>query len=445
MNTPALLNDPKSALGRSQPLSIQPNPRRAEATPSPLFDVEAVRADFPALHQETRPGVRLAYLDSAATALKPRAVIESMCGYCTAYPGNVHRGLHALSERATAAFEGARETIARFLGAPSSSQVVFTRGTTDAINLVSQSWGRVNLRPGDVIALSVLEHHSNLVPWQLAAKATGAELMYADVTDEGTIDLDSLDRVLATGRVKMVALTGMSNVLGTITPVAEIVRRAHDVGSLVLVDAAQSAPHGPTDVAALGADFLAFSGHKLFGPTGVGVLYGRADLLDAMPPVQGGGSMVLKVGLHESSWTEVPGKFEAGTPPIAEAIGLGAAVSYLEKLDWTAIHAHEAALTEHAHQVLGAVPGVTIHGPGPDQKGPILGFSVDLVHPHDLAQLVDREGVAIRAGHHCAMPLHSRFGLTATARASMAFYNTIDEVERRAAAIPRARAVFGGR
>jgi cysteine desulfurase/selenocysteine lyase len=444
MNTPALLNDPKTAPGRSQPVSIQPNPKRTAGSRSG-FDVETVRADFLAIHQETRPGVPLAYLDSAATALKPRQVIESMCGYCTAYPGNVHRGLHALSERATAAFEGARETIARFLGAESSSQIVFTRGTTDAINLVAHSWGRTNLKAGDVIALSVLEHHSNLVPWQLAAKATGAELMYADVTDDGLIDLESLDRILATGRVKMVALTGMSNVLGTVTPVAEIARKAHDAGSLILIDAAQSAPHGPTDVVALGADFLAFSGHKLFGPTGVGALYGRAELLDAMPPVQGGGSMVLKVGLYESSWTEVPWKFEAGTPPIAEAIGLGAAVSYMEKRDWAAIHAHEQTLTRHAHEVLGAVPGVTIHGPAPAHKGPIVGFTVDVVHPHDLAQLVDREGVAIRAGHHCAMPLHQRFGLTATARASMAFYNTTDEIDRLAGAISRAREVFGGR
>jgi cysteine desulfurase/selenocysteine lyase len=407
------------------------------------FDPATVRGDFPPLTVDVRPGVPLTYLDSAATALKPRPVLEALAAYTGEYPANVHRGLHALSERATEAFEGARERVARFLGAGESEEVVFTSGTTASINVVAQSWGRANLKPGDEVLLSALEHHSNLVPWQLAAAATGAKLVFADVRDDGTLDVDSVRRLLRSGRVKMLPVTGMSNVTGAAPPLGELARLAHEHGALVLVDAAQSLPHGPCDVRALGVDFLAFSGHKLCGPTGVGVLWGRRPLLEAMPPVFGGGSMVLRVGLRDADWNEVPWKFEAGTPPIAEAIALGAAVDYLAGLDWPAIHRHERALAERAHARLRELPGIRIVGPEPARKGGIVSFTSEGVHPHDLAQLADREGVAIRAGHHCAMPLHERFGLTATARASFLFYNTLEEADRLAHAIGSAQRLFG--
>lgn len=407
------------------------------------FDVDAIRDDFPALDQEIGPGVPLVYLDSAATALKPWAVIRAVEAYNADYPANVHRGLHTLSEKATEAYEGAREQVAAFLGGVDSSEVVFTSGTTASINLVALSWGRTHLGPGDEIVLSVLEHHSNLVPWQLLAQAVGATLAYVDLTPEGLLDLGSLDRALARGRARLVAITAMSNVLGTRPPVAEIARRAHAAGALVVVDAAQGLPHqGPGKVSELGADFLAFSGHKLFGPTGVGVLWARRELLEAMPPVFGGGSMVTRVGACESEWNDVPWKFEAGTPPIAGAIGLGAAVDYLSGLDWAAARRHERALTARAHDALGSLEGVRVHGPAPEQKGGIVGFTVEGVHPHDLAQLVDRRGVAIRAGHHCAMPLHQHLDLSATARASFAVYNTLEEIDLLAEAIVEAQRRF---
>jgi cysteine desulfurase/selenocysteine lyase len=407
------------------------------------FDPETIRADFPPLSREVRPGVPLTYLDSAATALKPRVVLDALAAYNGEYPANVHRGLHALSERATEAFEGAREGVARFLNAPESEEVVFTRGTTESINLVALAWGRANLKPGDEILLSAQEHHSNLVPWQLAAKATGATLVFADVRDDGTLDVDSARRLLKSGRVKMLPVTGMSNVTGAIPPVAELARLAHEHGSLILVDAAQSLPHGPADVRALDVDFLAFSGHKLCGPTGVGVLWGKRPLLEAMPPLFGGGSMVLRVGLTDADWNDVPWKFEAGTPPIAEAIALGAALDYLAPLDWPAIRRHERALAERAHARLRELPGIRIVGPEPARKGGIVSFTSEGVHPHDLAQLADREGVAIRAGHHCAMPLHERLGLTATARASFLLYNTPEDADRLAHAIASAQRLFG--
>ncbi|MFO0910514.1 MAG: SufS family cysteine desulfurase [Isosphaeraceae bacterium] len=401
----------------------------------------AAALDFPPLGQELRPGVRLAYLDSAATALKPRPVIDAVRGYMEEYPANVHRGLHELSERASEAYEQARETVAAFLGAADSSEIVFTRGTTESINLVAQSWGRANLQPGDEILVTLLEHHSNLVPWQMVARETGATVQFAAITDDGLVDEDDFHQKLS-ARTKLVALTGMSNVLGTIPPVKRLVDAAKAVGALVMLDGAQSVPHGFTNVRALGVDFLALSAHKLYGPTGAGALYGRRKLLKAMPPWMGGGGMILRVGVKGPEWNEIPWKFEAGTPPIAEVIGFGAAVEYFQQFDVDTLVAHERALTAEAHRQLEALPGVTILGPGVDQKGGIVGFTVDTVHPHDLAQLLDRDGVAIRAGHHCAMPLHERLGVSASARASFGLYNTMDDVAALARSVERAIELF---
>jgi cysteine desulfurase/selenocysteine lyase len=405
------------------------------------FEPESVRRDFPALHQEVRPGVPLVYLDSAATSLKPWPVIRAVEEYMVDYPASVHRGLHSLSERATEEFESARRRVAWFLGAEDPAEVVFTRGTTESINLVAQGWGRAYLKPGDEIVLSVLEHHSNLVPWQMLARERGVVLKFAEVTDSGRLDFASFARLMSP-RVRLVAVTGMSNVLGTLTPLREIAELAHLRRALVLVDGAQYVPHRPVDVADLGIDFLAFSGHKLLGPTGIGVLYGRRELLEAMPPVMGGGGMVLRVDRSGAEWNEVPWKFEPGTPPIAEAIGLGAVVDYLARFDRMALMAHERRLTEHAHRVLGDLPGLRLLGPEPPDKGGLVAFTVEGVHPHDLATLLDRRGVAIRAGAHCAMPLHERLGVPATARASFSLYNTVAEVDRLAEAIETARRVF---
>ncbi len=401
------------------------------------LDVSRLRADFPTLVEEVRPGVPLRYLDNAATALKPTAVIEAVRECMADYPANVHRGLHALSERATAAFEDARARVARRLGVGDDpAQVIFTRGSTEAINLAARAWGRTTLKPGDAIVLSELEHHANIVPWQMIAAETGAVLRYVDLSDELEYDLDSFDRHFDDGKVRMVATTAMSNVTGVRPPVEEIARRARDRGARVLIDAAQSLAHEPLDVASLGVDFAAFSGHKIFGPTGVGVLYGKRELLEAMEPVLGGGNMVLRVERDRAVWNELPDKFEAGTPPIAEAIGLGAAIDYLEGLDADAVARHERALIEHAHEALGAVEGFRLLGPSdPTAKGPIVGFTLDDAHPHDLAQLLDRFGIAIRAGHHCAMPLHARLGIPASARASLAPYNTTEEIDRLAEAL----------
>ncbi len=408
----------------------------AAAVRGTVLDVSRARADFPPLAEEVRPGVPLRYFDSAATALKPAAVVEAVREFMSDYPANVHRGLHVLSERATEAFEGARLKVAAHLGVDDPAQVIFTRGTTEAINLAARSWGRMALKPGDAIVLSELEHHANIVPWQMIAAETGAALRYVDLTDDLEYDLDSFDRLFDDGRVRMVATTGMSNVTGVRPPVEEIARRARERGARVLIDAAQSLAHEGLDVAKLGADFAAFSGHKVFGPTGVGVLYGKRELLEAMEPVLGGGNMVLRVERDRATWNELPDKFEAGTPPIAEVIGLGAAIDYIESLDAGAVARHERGLIEHAHATLGAVEGFRLLGPsGTAGKGPIVGFTLDGTHPHDLSHLLDRHGIAIRAGHHCAMPLHTRLGIPASARASFALYNTKDEIDRLAEAL----------
>jgi len=407
------------------------------------LDVSNLRAEFPALEQEVHPGVALRYFDSAATALKPRAVIQAVNEYLSSYSANVHRGLHVLSERATAAFEEAREKVARHLGVTDAAQIIFTKGTTESVNLVARSWGRLALQPGDAIVLSELEHHANLVPWQMIARERGATLRYVDLTEDLEWDLDSYDRLLADGRVKMVAVTGMSNVTGGRPPVEEIIRRAQAAGARTLLDGAQSLAHDRLDAARLGVDFVAFSGHKVFGPTGIGVLYGKRKLLEAMEPILGGGNMVLRVTREGAEWNDLPDKFEGGTQPIAEVIGLGAAIDFLESLDADAVARHERRLLTHAHEVLGAIDGMRILGTSNlERKGPILGFTLEGAHPHDLSQLLDRFGVAIRAGHHCAMPLHDRIGIPASARASLALYNTTEEVDHLARSLEKIRTML---
>lgn len=394
-----------------------------------LFDLEAVRADFPVLAREHHPGVPLAYLDNAATTQKPRLVIDQLDRYYREYNANVHRGIHLLSEEATAAYEEARLKVRRLIHAGSRREVVFTRGTTESLNLVAQAWGRANLQPGDVVLSTEMEHHSNIVPWQILAQERGFTLRYLKVTADGLLDLDEYQRILASEPVRMVTVTMVSNVLGTVNPVAEMAQLAHAHGALILVDAAQAAPHMPLDVQALDVDFLAFSGHKMAGPTGIGILYGKRALLEAMPPWMGGGDMISKVTLTGTTWNELPYKFEAGTPSIAEAIGLGYAIDYLTGLSMQAIHAHEQTLTRYALDRLSEVPGITIYGPGADERGAVAAFSMQGIHAHDVAQVLDIHGVAVRAGHHCAQPLHDHLGVAASARASFYLYNTTSEVD----------------
>jgi cysteine desulfurase/selenocysteine lyase len=408
------------------------------------LDLAAIRADFPIL-RETVNGKPLTYLDSAASSQKPEAVIRALDDYYRHYNANVHRGIYGISERATAAYEEARHKVARFINAADNREVIFTRGTTEGINLVARSWGGANVGAGDVLVYSEMEHHSNLVPWQLVAAERGATLDYIPVTDEGRLDLDAYDRLLARWgeRVKLVAVTHVSNTLGTINPVREIAARAHAVGAVVLVDGAQSVPHAPTDLQALGCDFLAFSGHKMLGPMGIGVLWGRRALLEAMPPFQAGGSMIRRVTLRETTYADLPNKFEAGTPSTGDAIGLGAAVDYLSALGLDAIRAHEHDLAAYALARLGDVEGVRVYGPPTaEERTGVLSFTLGEIHPHDLATLLDEDGVCVRAGHHCTQPLMDRFGLAATARASLYLYNTREEVDRLAAALERAKAIF---
>ncbi|QEH37449.1 putative cysteine desulfurase [Aquisphaera giovannonii] len=406
------------------------------------FEVEAVRADFPSLHQEVHPGRPLIYFDSAATSLKPDSVVQALDAYMAVYPSNVHRGLHVLSERATEAFEDAREAVASFLGVEDSARVIFTRGTTESINAVAMSWARSALQPGDAILLSELEHHSNLVPWQMVAKEKGLELRFAEITDDARLEMDAIEAAL-TDRVRLIAVTAMSNVTGTLPPLADIMDLARRRGIRVLIDAAQGLPHGDLDIRRLDPDFVAFSGHKILGPTGVGVLYAKRELLEAMPPFMTGGSMVVRVTRDSAEWNDLPWKFEAGTPPIGEAIALAAALRYLAAFPADQVAAHERSLLEHAHEVLGRIPGLRIVGPtDPAKKGPIASFTMEEAHPHDLAQLLDRHGVAIRAGHHCTMPLHTRLGIPASARASFSLYNTTDEIDRLGEALESIRAMF---
>jgi cysteine desulfurase/selenocysteine lyase len=406
------------------------------------YDVEAIRADFPILQQEHHAGVKLIYLDNAASSQKPLKVIAALDDYYRRYNANVHRGVHKLSEEATAAYEDARKKIRRFISAASKREIIFTRGTTESINLVAQSWGRANLKPGDVVLSTVMEHHSNIVPWQLLVAEKGFTLRYIPVLDNGTLDLETFAALLRSEPVKLVAVAHMSNVLGTINPVEEMARMAHEAGALILVDGAQSVPHMPVDVQALDVDFLAFSGHKMCGPTGVGVLYGKRDLLEAMPPWMGGGDMISTVRLEGSTWNELPYKFEAGTPNIAQAIGLGYAVDYLTELGIDKVRSHEEAISQYTLERLSEVPELTLYGPEADKKGAVATFTFANIHPHDLAQMLDAEGIAIRAGHHCAMPLHDHFHLPATARASFYLYNKPAEVDALVEGLYKAKKAF---
>ena len=388
---------------------------------------DAIRADFPILDQAVR-GKPLIYFDNAASSQKPRAVIEAVSRYYERDNANVHRGLHELSSRATDAYEGARVKVAKYLGAAGAEEIVFTRGTTEGINLVAQTWGAKFVRAGDVILLTEMEHHSNLVPWQMLAERTGARLRFVPVAEDGTLALERLGDWL-TPEVKLFAFTHISNSLGTINPAAELCRAARAAGAVTLIDAAQSAGHLPVDVREIGCDFLVFSGHKMCAPTGIGALYGRAELLDAMPPWHGGGEMIVSVGYERSTYKKAPHRFEAGTPNIAGAIGLGAAVDYLEGIGRAAIFAHDLALTQHALAGISALPGVRVQGPR-DRRGGLVGFVMDAAHPHDLTTFADQHGLALRGGHHCNMPLMKKLRLPGTTRASFYFYNTRAEVDR---------------
>jgi cysteine desulfurase / selenocysteine lyase len=400
-----------------------------------------IRKDFPILHQEVHPGKTLVYLDSTATTQKPVSVLESMDDYYRKSNANIHRGVYTIAEKATALYEGAREKVANFIGARKSREVIFTRNATESINLVAYSWGRANLNQGDLVILSEMEHHANLVPWQMLAAEKGIRLEFIPVTDDGLLDLDQYPRLLGLSP-KLVAFTHMSNVLGTITPAKEITKAAHDAGALVLIDGAQSVPHFPVNIREIDADFLVFSAHKMCGPTGVGVLYGRESILDVMPPFQGGGDMIKKVHLRSFVPNDLPHKFEAGTPAIAEVIGLGAAIDYLNQFGMDAIQKYEHEIINYALRKLSAVPGVEVYGPDAQHKGAVASFSLFGVHPHDVAQILDSEGIAVRAGHHCAMPLHERFHLDATTRASFYIYNTLDEVDKLVECLEKVKKVF---
>jgi cysteine desulfurase / selenocysteine lyase len=406
------------------------------------LDAKALRADFPILAQEIN-GKPLAYLDSAVTSQKPRQVLEAMTGFYETSYANVHRGVYALAERATEGFEGAREKVARFVNAPSSRELIFTRNATEGLNLVAYAWGLTNLGRGDLVVVSELEHHSNFVPWQYIAKRTGAAFRMIPLADNGELDVSVLDGLAAEGEVKVVATNLVSNALGTINPVERLAGWAHEQGAIMVVDAAQAAPHLAIDVQALGCDFLAFSAHKMCGPSGVGALWGRRELLEEMEPFNLGGHMIRKVQFEETTWGDLPHKFEAGTSPIAEAVGFGAAVDYLNDVGLEAIERHEHELVAYALERLREVPGIVLYGPAPDRRAGIASFNMEGVHPHDVAQVLDWEGVAIRAGHHCCQPLMQRLGVAATNRASFYLYTEPEEIDRLTEGLRRVRKVFG--
>ena len=406
---------------------------------APTLDVGHVRAQFPIL-STTAHGRPLVYLDSAATTQKPQSVIDRVSRYYERENANIHRGVYALSADATAMHDASRARIARFINAASEREVIFTRGTTESVNLVAQAWGHATLRTGDEIVVTAMEHHSNIVPWQLVAAQRGAVVRAAPVNEAGELDLEGFQRLL-TKRTKMVAVVHLSNALGTINPVKRVAELAHAAGALVLVDGAQSVAHLPVDVQDLGCDFFAFSGHKLFGPTGIGVLWGREALLDRMPPWQGGGDMIGTVAVEGSTWAPLPAKFEAGTPHIAGAVGLHTAIDFLAGLDQAAVAAHEHDLLSHATERVGSIPGVRLIGTA-REKASVLSFTVEGVHPHDLGTVLDADGICIRAGHHCAQPLMRRFGLVATARASFSLYNTRDDVDALAAGVEKAKGLL---
>jgi cysteine desulfurase / selenocysteine lyase len=406
------------------------------------FDAERVRAEFPILGQTSR-GKRLAYLDSAASTQKPAKVIDTINSFYREANANVHRGVYELSETSTELYDQARATIARLINAADKRECIFVRNTTEAINLVASSWGQANLQSGDTIVLTMLEHHSNIVPWQLIAQQTGAKLRFVDIDDHGRLRMDQYRSILQQETVKMVAVTHVSNTLGTITPLKEITQLAHEAGALVLADAAQSVPHMQVDVQDLGVDFMAFSGHKMVGPMGIGTLYGRRELLQSMPPYMGGGSMIREVHLDHSTWADLPEKFEAGTPSVADAVGMAAAAVYLSDLGFDAIRQHEIQLTNYALGQMREIPGITLFGPDGEDRAGVVSFVLDGAHPHDIASILDGEGVAVRAGHHCAQPLMRRLDVMATARASFYVYNTEEDVDQLVRAIEAVNSIFG--
>ena len=406
------------------------------------LDARKLRGDFPILQQEIN-GKPLAYLDSAVTSQKPRQVLDAMTHFYETSYGNVHRGVYALAERATEGFEGARETITRFVNAPSSRELIFTRNATESLNLVAYAYGLAGLNPGDIVVVTELEHHSNFVPWQYIAKRTGASFRMIPLTESGELDLDDLGAVARDGNVKIVATNLVSNALGTVNPVEKLTAWTHEQGAVMVVDAAQAAPHRAIDVQALDCDFLAFSAHKMCGPSGVGALWGRRELLEAMEPFNLGGHMIRKVQFEETTWGDLPHKFEAGTSPIAEAVGFGAAVDYLNEVGLDAIEQHEHDLVAYALERMADVPGIKLYGPPPEKRAGIVSFNMEGIHPHDVAQVLDWEGVAIRAGHHCCQPLMQRLGVAATNRASFYLYTVQEEIDRLVDGLLRARKVFG--
>jgi cysteine desulfurase/selenocysteine lyase len=408
------------------------------------LDPVALRADFPILDQSIHDHP-LIYLDSASTSQKPSVVIDALDAYYREYNANVHRGIYTIGEKATAEYERARAKVARFVNAPDAHEIVFTRNATEAINLVAYSWGRRNISRGDAIVLTEMEHHANLVPWQLLVQEKDGDLEFIPITDDGRLRLDVFEALLKL-RPKLVAFTHVSNTLGTINPVAEMTEMAHAAGALVLVDGAQAVPHVPVDLQALGVDFYAFSGHKMLGPMGSGALWARRELLEAMPPFLAGGEMIREVHLRRSDWNDIPWKFEAGTPAVGDAIGLGIAADYLQGLGMDAVRDHERALVDHALEILPArVPGIELYGPmDPDARGGVVPFNLPEIHPHDVAQVLDRFGIAVRAGHHCTMPLHERLDLAATARASFSVYTTRDDIDRLADGLVEVQRIFAG-
>jgi cysteine desulfurase/selenocysteine lyase len=405
------------------------------------LDTSSIRKDFPILGREIRPGIQLVYLDSTATTQKPLSVLKAINDFYRYNNANIHRGVHTLAEEATAMYEHARQGVAKFIHASSSNEIVFTRNATEAINLVAYSWARTNLRTGDLVVLTEMEHHSNLVPWYQLAMERNIKLEYIPVTEEGLLDLEVF-RLLLERNPKLVSFSAMSNVLGTINPTHELVKMAHKAGSLVLVDGAQSVPHLPVDVQALDLDFLAFSAHKMLGPTGIGVLYGKANLLEAMPPFLGGGDMIKTVHLGSFLPNEIPHKFEAGTPAIAEAVGFAAAIEYLTGIGMDSVQKHEQGMSKYAMQKLEEIPGIRILGPVADKRAGVVSFTLEGIHPHDVAQILDHYGVAVRAGHHCAQPLHERYGVVATTRASFYLYNEKNEVDKLVNGIHQVKKIF---
>jgi cysteine desulfurase/selenocysteine lyase len=416
-------------------------PALSALTPG-AFSGTVLRSDFAVFDRPTRSGKRLVFLDAAASSPKPRSVVDAMSDAYSHHYANVHRGIYELSEDATTRFEAARGKVAAFIGAPSKREIVFVRNATEAINLVAYSWGRTNLRAGDRMVTTQLEHHANIVPWQQLTREVGATLDYVAITDDGRLEMDDLRAKLANGP-KLLAVAAVSNALGTINPLPEIIAMAHEAGALVLVDAAQAAPHMPIDVAALGCDFLVLSGHKMLGPSGIGALWGRRELLDAMPPFMTGGSMIIKVTMEGAEWNEVPAKFEAGTPAIVEAIGLGAAIDYLNNLGMANVREHEKYLFEHAWAALSDIPGVRLFGPADSAiHAGVISFVLDEAHPHDVATVFDNEGVAVRAGHHCAQPVMLRYDIPATTRASFYVYNDLDDIDALASAVRATQTLF---